>query len=148
MKPGIERHPAYLFGRWIREQRLARHIGMRDMAVLLDIDLCRYSEIEHGIIRWLNDNTATKLMHQLFDHPQDKGEFLDKWQDARMAEPKLTCLGDVLELVEVLPPRPIKKKNGERMTAEEMIELGKFVLAPLDERTEEFSSQHPIRAGG
>ena len=131
MKPGIEKHPAYVWGRMVREKRVAKRFTLRDFHDLIGCDLCQYSEIEHGIIRWLTPEIENEISERLFLNKAENDAYWAALAKAKKAKKKLMCLGDIFEFVEVLPAWPRMRKDGRRQTPEEMLEMARFVLLPL-----------------
>ena len=132
MKPGIEKHPAYVWGKMVRDKRVEKRITLRDFRALLECDVCQYSEIENGILRWLTPELEQAISDRLFSATEeDENAYWTALAKAKKAKKKLMCLGDILELVEVLPAWPRMRKDGRRQTPEEMLEMARFVLLPL-----------------
>src|SRR5438067_5965641 len=101
-------HPAVRMGRWLKSMRQARGIVKRLFAGEISLSASKYSEVEAGVVRWIESKQekAIRVVLELAD--EELAEFKELLSKARKA---VALSFDMLFRAEQLEPVRYRHKD-------------------------------------
>ena len=128
MNASLTKHPALIFGTWLKMARQKVGIIARVFAGQINLSPSKYAEVEVGVTKWM-DEERIKLASEALDLSSEERQHMQKLFTEASAVPSLK-FSDVFTREELAPIRCCSSQN-RPLSEEESAELLDAVFAEL-----------------